>query len=110
MKNLRSVLLKKLHHQRLSKSTGAIAGLASAISVIVGMLAARAAPKGLAKLPLALHITSKPLIVKLAPLIAGVAVAAATAAGIVKFYSWCLERDDESEIAIETTAEPTDDA
>jgi hypothetical protein len=92
--NLRRILARKLHHQNLSKSTGAIAGLTSAISVIVGILAARAAPRGLAKLPIALHISSKPLIVKLAPVIAGVAVACATAAGIVKFYSWCLERDD----------------
>ncbi len=92
--NLRGIVARKLHHQNLSKSTGAIAGLTSAISVIVGILAARAAPRGLAKLPIALHLSSKPLIVKLAPVIAGIAVACATAAGIVKFYSWCLERDD----------------
>jgi uncharacterized membrane protein (DUF441 family) len=97
MKNPRKFLLRKLHHQKLSKSTSAVAGLTSAISVVVGLLAARMAPKGLAKLPVALHFTSKPLIVKLAPYIAGVAVACATAAGLVKFYSWCLEHDDDHE-------------
>lgn len=95
MKNLRARLVKQLHHQRLSKSSGTIAGFAGALSVIVGFLAARAAPRGLAKLPMMLHLSSKPLIVKLAPIIAGLAVAAGTAAGIIKFYSWCVEHEDD---------------
>lgn len=91
---LKKYLVKRLHHRALSKSTGAIAGLASGISVVVGILAAHAAPKGLAKLSIALHLSSKPLIIKLAPFIAGFAVAAGTAAGFMKFYSWCKEAPD----------------
>jgi len=75
------------------KSAGAIAGLASALSVIVGMLAAYATPKGWGRVSMALHITKKPFIVKLAPLLTGASVAIATAAGLLGFYLWITERD-----------------
>jgi Zn-dependent protease with chaperone function len=95
----RQPLSKTLHHKRLANSTGAIAGFVSALSVLIGVLAARAAPKGLARLSVALHIAKKPLIVKLAPLIAAAAVVFAVAAGLIRFYSWCVEREaDETKL------------
>jgi hypothetical protein len=42
---------------------------------------------------MALHITKKPFIVKLAPLLTGASVAIATAAGLLGFYLWITERD-----------------
>jgi len=97
MHALGKYVVKSLHHKRLSSSTGAIAGLASGLSVLVGMIAAHFAPRGLTRVSIALHIVKKPLIVKLAPVIAGVAVAFATAAGILRFYSWLQEQEDEAE-------------
>lgn len=95
MNSFRKPLRRTLNLKRLSNSTGAIAGLVSAISVIVGVLAARAAPKGAYKLAVALHFSKTPLIVKLAPAIAGLAVTVATAAGLLKFMAWCVEREEE---------------
>lgn len=84
-----------LHHKRLSNSTGAIAGFASAVSVVVGLFAALAAPHGWSRLGVALHVHQQPLIVRLAPYIAAIAVAIATVAGLLRFYSWCKERAQE---------------
>ena len=92
MQDLKKRLSRELHHKRLGESTGAIAGLAGAFSVIVGYLAARATPAGLSGFAMALHLTRKPLLLRLAPIIAGVAVAVATAAGLFRFYTWCVER------------------
>ncbi len=50
-----------MKHKRLSESTGVFAGLATAIAVIVGYLAARATAKGLAKLTMMMHLTRPPL-------------------------------------------------
>ena len=97
MKLLTPRLRKALHHKRLSSSTGAIAGLISAVSVIVGALAAYAAPRGWHKVALALHFAKKPLILQIAPVIAGLAVTVATFASLLKFLSWCLESDTESD-------------
>jgi hypothetical protein len=88
-------LLRSLHHRRLGDSTGAIAGLASGISVLVGLVAAHFTPHGLARLAMALHLHRKPFILQLAPTIAGVAVAFATASGILKFYTWYTNREPE---------------
>jgi hypothetical protein len=85
---------KNLSHKKLGKSVGALAGLASAVSVFVGTLAARSSPKGFAKLSVALHFSKTPLIVKLAPICAGVAVSIATAAGLLGFYTWLVEREE----------------
>jgi hypothetical protein len=85
---------KALHYKRLGRSTGALAGLASAISVFVGLLAARAAPRGFSRLSVALHFSKPPLIVKLAPICTGVAVAVATAAGLLSFVAWVVEREE----------------
>jgi hypothetical protein len=82
------------HYKRLGRSTGALAGLSSAISVFVGLLAARATPHGFAKLSVALHFAKPPLIVKLAPFFTGVAVAIATAAGLLSFVVWIVEREE----------------
>ena len=100
MKNLRSYIAKPLQPKRLSNSTAALAGLASAVSVFVGILAARAAPHGWLRIASALHLVHRqPLIVKLAPVVTGVAVTLATAAGLVKFYLWCIEREEQEEAA-----------
>jgi hypothetical protein len=100
VKYLRKYWVKSLQPKRLTNSTAALAGLASAISVFVGVLAARAAPHGWLRLASALHLHKQPMIVKLAPMVAGVAITIATAAGLFKFYSWCLEREEaESEEA-----------
>ncbi len=90
-------LLKTLHHRRLGDSTGAIAGLASGVSVLVGVVAAHFAPHGFRRLALALHLAKKPLILQLGPFIAGVAVAFATASGILRFYTWYTTRAAEDE-------------
>lgn len=65
------------------------------MSIIVGAVAAYFAPRGWRRLAFALHLAKKPLILKLAPYIAGAAAAAATAAALIRFVSWCLESEDE---------------
>ncbi|TFZ03376.1 hypothetical protein EZ242_05695 [Ramlibacter rhizophilus] len=87
-----------LQHQRLAKSTAAMAGVATAASAVTGLAAAAAAPTGLAAVGVALGITSAPLVVVAAPVVAGVATAAAAAAGIVRFWSWVREGADEQAV------------
>lgn len=93
MANLR---IFALQGKRLHRSAGAVAGFASALSVLIGTLAGYATPKGFGRVTMALHITHKPFLLRLAPLITGVAVALATAAGILGFYLWVTERPDEA--------------
>ncbi|MGO8854758.1 MAG: hypothetical protein ACLQO1_03475 [Steroidobacteraceae bacterium] len=95
MANLHTSVVKTLQSKKVHRSAGAIAGFASAVSVLVGMLAAYATPKGWGRVTMALHITQKPFIMKLAPMITGVAVAIATAAGLLGFYLWIVERSDD---------------
>lgn len=71
---------------------GAIAGFVSALSVIVGTLAAQATPKGWGRVTMALHMTKKPFIVKVAPIMTGVSVAIVTAASLLGFYLWLVDR------------------
>jgi len=80
--------------KRIHKSIGAIAGFVSALSVIVGTLAAQATPKGWGRVTMALHMTKKPFIVKIAPLMTGVSVAIVTAASLLGFYLWIIDRSD----------------
>jgi hypothetical protein len=61
---------------------------------VLGLLAAHAAPHGLSRLGVALHLRHPPLIVRLAPLMTGIAVCLGSAAGLLSFYSWCVERAD----------------
>jgi uncharacterized membrane protein (DUF441 family) len=82
----------RLHPKRLSKMTAAIAALAGALSVVVGVLAARLAPHGLRGLAITLHITREPLIVKVAAGIGTIAVTTAAVSGILHFYLWWQER------------------
>ena len=89
MDNPSNRLIKSPNYKKLAEAMGVIAGLASALSVAVGLLAARMAPHGLRRLTLALHLSKQPMMMKLAALIAGIAVAAATAAGVLRFCSWC---------------------
>jgi hypothetical protein len=79
------------HHKNLARSIGAIASLAGAVSVLVGMLATRMSPHGWGRVKMALHLTKKPLLMQLAPFIATFAVTAATVAGLLSFYSWYRE-------------------
>jgi hypothetical protein len=96
MMNLRTTVLKTLHNKKVHRSAGAIAGFASAMSVLVGLFAAYSTPKGWGRVSMALHLTKKPFILTLAPLITGVAVAIATAAGLLGFYLWLVERPEDS--------------
>jgi hypothetical protein len=45
---------------------------------------------------MALHMTKKPFIVKLAPLLTGASVAIATAAGLLGFYLWVMDRQSDA--------------
>jgi hypothetical protein len=92
MLNLTRYVAKTLHSKKkLHRSTGAIAGLAGAVSVIIGMLAAYVTPKGWGRVTMALHVTKKPFIVKLAPIVTGVSVTIAAAAGLLGFFVWWME-------------------
>jgi len=92
-----SRLARRLHPKHLGNTLGAIAGLASALSVGLGFLAARASPHGFARLTIALHLAKEPLIVKLAAGVAGIAVATAALAGVLKFYTWWTEHEADLE-------------
>jgi uncharacterized membrane protein (DUF441 family) len=83
----------RLHPRRLSKMTAAIAALAGALSVIVGVLAAQLAPHGLRGLAVSLHIAREPLILKVAAGIGTVAVTTAVISGLLHFYLWWQERN-----------------
>jgi hypothetical protein len=85
-----------LQGKRLHRSAGAVAGFASALSVLIGTLAGYATPKGWGRVSMALHLTHKPFLLRLAPVITGVAVALATAAGLLGFYLWMTERPEDS--------------
>ncbi len=87
-----SQLLGRLHHKSILDSTGAVAGLASAVSVIFGALAARFSPHGFGRVAVALHVHKQPLLVRISPFIAAIALVLATAAGLLRFYAWCRER------------------
>jgi len=88
------VRLTQLHHKRVARCVAAVAGLASAISILVGFVAARAAPHGWYRVSVALHLKQAPLIVKVAPIVAGVAFLIGAVAGVVSFYSWCRDPRD----------------
>jgi hypothetical protein len=96
MPDLHITAAKALTSKKVHRSAGAIAGFASALSVIVGTLAAYATPRGWGRVTMALHITKKPFIMKLAPLLTGASVAIATAAGILGFYLWITDRHSDS--------------
>ena len=91
MHDLRTRWLHRLHPKRIDPSIGVIAGLASAVSVIVGLMAQNALGHGWHRAFIALHVAKKPMIVALAPVISGVAVGIATAAALVRFYNWYRE-------------------
>lgn len=80
-------------HQRLSNSTGAIAGFVGAISLLFGLVASRFSPHGWHRAAVVLHIEHKPLLMRLVPVIAGIALALAIAAALLRFGSWYLERE-----------------
>jgi hypothetical protein len=96
MMDLRNTVSKTLKNKRVHRSFGAVAGFASALSVIVGTLAAYATPKGWGRVSMALHMTKKPFIVKLAPLLTGASVAIATAAGLLGFYLWITDHQNDA--------------
>jgi hypothetical protein len=96
MAHFHTTVVKALHSKKMHRSAGAIAGLASALSVMVGLLAAYATPHGLGRVEMALHMTKKPFIVRLAPIITGVSVGIAAAAGLLGFYLWLIEQRQDS--------------
>jgi hypothetical protein len=91
MHDLLTQWLHRFHPKRIDPSIGVIAGLASAVSVIVGLMAQSALGHGWHRAFIALHVAKKPMIVQLAPVISGVAVGIATAAALVRFYNWYRE-------------------
>lgn len=80
-------------HQRLSNTTGVFAGFASAVSVLFGVVASQFEPHGWHKAAVTLHIARQPLITRLVPVMGGIALALAIAAALLRFASWCLERE-----------------
>jgi hypothetical protein len=82
-----------LHPRRLAKTMAAIAGLTCALSVLAGVIAARAAPHGLRGLAVSLHLARQPLMVKIAAGITSVAVVAAAVSGLLHFYAWWQEHE-----------------
>lgn len=93
----------QLHHKHVSDFSGAIAGLASAIALLFGLIAARFAPHGFGRIAVAVHLHRLPLIVRLAPAVAAVAAVIAAAAGLIRFYSWCREHREAARHARGTT-------
>ena len=96
MSDPHTIVVKTICSKNVHRSVGAIAGLASALSVIVGTLAGYATPRGWGRVTMALHITKKPFIVKLVPLLTGASVAIATAAGLLGFYLWLADRQGDA--------------
>ena len=97
-------LLGVLHqHQRLSNTTGVIAGFVGAISVLYGVVASRFAPHGWHRVAVVLHVEQQPFLMKLEPVIGAIALALAIVAALLRFTSWCLERERDA-------AETADDA
>jgi len=94
-----------LHHKAWSDVTGAIAGLASAVAVVFGWVAAHFAPHGFRGLAVALHLHRAPLIVRLSPIVAGVAVLIASAAGLLRFYSFLRDRRDNTRSSVRTSSD-----
>jgi hypothetical protein len=89
---LREQWSRRLHPKRLDPSIGAIAGLVGAVSVIVGLLAEKAMGHGWHRAVIALHLAKRPMITRIAPILAGIAAGIATAAALVRFYNWWREQ------------------
>jgi hypothetical protein len=97
MQKIRKKLKKELEHKRLHRSVSALAGLTGAASAATGVAAAYVTPSGLSGFFVDIGLESEPWIVEAAPIIAGVAVAIGTAAGILGFIGWLRERFEEQE-------------
>jgi len=82
---------RRLHPRRVHKSVAAMTSLASVVSVLVGVLAARAAPHGWHRAFVTLHLSHAPWILKLAPIVAGIAVTFATIGATLSFCLWCMD-------------------
>jgi hypothetical protein len=85
--------LSPLHPKRLAKMTAAIAGLTCSLSVLAGVIAARAAPHGLRGIAVSLHLAHQTLMVKVAAGITSVAVVTAAVSGLLHFYNWWKEHE-----------------
>ncbi len=86
--DIRGRVVRHLHPRRLYPSLGAIAGLAGTVSLLVGFLAQRAIGHGWHRMFMTLHLARPPLIVRIAPVVAAIAVGIATAAALLRFYNW----------------------
>ena|SRR5579872_1208386 len=92
---MHATIQQRLHHKRVARFVVSVAGLTSAVSVIVGFIAARWTPHGWSRIAVTLHFSHQPLIVRVAAFVAATSAAVAAAAGIVSFYSWCMESREE---------------
>jgi hypothetical protein len=81
----------RVFHKNVSDFTGVIAGLASAIAVLFGLVAAHYGPHGFGKLTVMMHLHRAPLIVRLSPIVTGIAIFIATVSALLRFYSWCRD-------------------
>jgi hypothetical protein len=105
MSNWHATIVKTLNNRRTHRSIAAIASLASALSVMVGVLASYYTPKGLGRVSMALHMTKKPFILKLAPIITGCSLTIATVTGLLGFYLWVLDPPDDSVAKAEASSD-----
>jgi CBS domain containing-hemolysin-like protein len=80
-----------IHHRHLSTTSGAVAAAASIISGLVGVIAKSASAHGLHRFAVAIHVAREPMLVRIAPIIAGFAVIAGAIAGLLRLYTWSRE-------------------
>ncbi|MGC1458129.1 MAG: hypothetical protein WA825_07610 [Steroidobacteraceae bacterium] len=81
--------------KRIAKTTAAIAGLTCSLSVLAGVIAARVGPHGLRGIAVSMHLARQPLIVKVAAGITSVAVVTAVVSGLLHFYTWWREHEQD---------------
>jgi hypothetical protein len=77
-----------IQHRHLSSTSGAVAAAASIISGLVGTAASLAAPHGIHRFALALHLAHQSMLVRIAPAVATFAVIAGAVAGLFRLYAW----------------------
>lgn len=78
-------------YKEVEKATSAAAGLSVAVSTLTGTGAALAAPTGLSAIGVALGVTSTPIIMVAAPIVAAIAAGTVAVAGLARFYSYVRE-------------------
>jgi len=92
---MRATFSQRLHHKKVARFVAAIAGLVGAVSILIGLAAARFGPHGWSRLVVFLHLHRQPFIVRFAAGVAAIAAVTAALAGIFTFYSWYRETHEE---------------